>query len=295
MSEVQNCYEAIVEVDDVMRSCLDSDQRYYVLGGIATSAIRHHGTVFDHQQRLIIPTDEAADPLLRESNGTVRDIDILVDTVLSKEQSTEIVQTLKEVTPLVVSVFGFDERKDRKGWIGSRADNIVKTVADWTSRRTIDDQGIVRYELFPLEQAVQPESFDPWKLILPSGSDVQVFHPAGHMLAYRMRSISGVRYKDKEKLDGMTDRIVSIPEFMREITEGNFKEWLQFALGVYGIRDGNIAPTDPSLSKETTYRDLARFATKSRALGLFESNETIIKIAQSPFGEKALSPFTRTK
>ncbi len=180
MLHAKNCFEAVKDIDTVIRGSLDPSQRYFAVGGIATSAIRHEDTNYDFRQRLVVPSPEAADPILRE-NSTTRDIDLIIADVIEDEQAEEIVKRVSEVTPLVVSVFGLDKYRPP-----SKAIKLVNTATDWTSRRTADEDGNIRLELFPLTQVLQPESFDPWTLELPeTDRALSVLSPPGHMLAYR--------------------------------------------------------------------------------------------------------------
>src|SRR5690606_3049871 len=93
--------------------------------------------------------------------------------------------TVAEAVPEVeVSIFGFEPHVP----IVSRSQRTKKAMKEWISRRTIDEAGQIRYELFPLGQEVQPESFEPWQLVANEGTVLNVLNPAGHMLAYMMRS-----------------------------------------------------------------------------------------------------------
>ncbi len=88
---------------------------------------------------------------------------------------------------------------------------------------------------------------------------------------------------------------MAVSEFRREILEGRFVEWFKFSQAIYQIIDGKMDLSDLMLVEGTTQADLNRLSVKGRALRRLESDPHLIKLAQSPFGEKALSPFTRTK
>lgn len=277
------CYEAIAGVDEAMRGAIGTTN-YYVLGGIVSSAIRHPATVFDHGSEEIQAPMAASENVVRP-NGTLRDIDILVDDILDEEHAKEVVAAVEEAVKgnLVVSVFGFDSHE-----ITATRSAAQASFADWTSRRTIDGNGARRYELFPLAQVVPDSTYSPWQLRAENGATVSALHPAGHVLAYGLRSISGVRNKDTEKLGQMLDRVLMDPECKAAITEGDFKSWLQFATDIYDLRDGTGG-------QDISFLQQRAFRFKGKLLGLLESNERIVKLAQDGPIQDALKYFVHAQ
>lgn len=291
MSKVPTCYEVIGELGVAMRECLRPEQTYFVLGGIATSAMKHPDSAFDHASRVVFASADAAEPIVRE-NGTIRDIDILIDSVLGDEEAKRIKTTVADAVPeLEVSVFGFEPHMP----ITRPGQRAKKAVKEWISRRTIDKTGQIRYELYPLGQEVQSESFAPWKLVADEGTVINVLNPAGHMLAYMMRSISGIRYKDAAKLRELSTSVLAEPEFEAEIREGMYKEWHDFATAISALRDGESVSDEVFLHNETRRIDRAAFRAKSRALRYLESKESLIEFAQSGSGARMLKPFVGNK
>lgn len=278
--KTRNCYDAINDLDEALTAHLPLESKYFVLGGIATSAIKHPGSEYSHSARTVLADHASGDPILRE-NETVRDVDILVNHILSEDEASKLVAVVEEAVPeLEVSVFGFESHEELEA-----KNAAARTASAWTSQRTIDQDGAIRYELFPLQQAVQPESFEPWRLETDGGLGVSVLSPPGHLLAYGMRSISGVRYKDTQKLLDMGEKVLADPAFVHEMTDGVFKEWLEFACSIYNLRDGIARPA------HVTATEAAIFKAKSRTLRYLESKEGLIKIAQSGSGVKLLQPF----
>ncbi|MFO0970771.1 MAG: hypothetical protein U0520_00255 [Candidatus Saccharimonadales bacterium] len=283
-SEGMSCYEAIVDVDAAMRSAIGNEPNYFVLGGIASSALKHSGIVFNHATQTISASAAASEGTIRP-NGTVRDIDILVDRVMSDSEAAVVVAEVEEAVrgELVVSVFGFERYQPQERFGGTKS-----LFTDWISQRTIDDAGVRRYELGPLSQEVAEGSYAPWELVTESGSSVSVLNPAGHVLAYGLRSISGVRAKDVDKLDAMLKRVLDEPEFEKAITQGDYRAWLDFAVSIYNLRDG-IDHSEIGIIARGAFR------FKGRLLGLLEANEGVVERAQSGKVQDLLGYFVHAK
>ncbi len=268
------CYDVLGELDNVMRAQLGPDREYYVLGGIATGALTHESTVIDDQSQAIVAAKESGSALVRE-NGTRRDIDILVGDILPRKEAKRIKAEVSGAIDktLVVSVFGMDRHQGDL----SPAERLQRNALAWTSRRTIDRDGILRYELFPLQRVVDPDSYKPWQLQIPDGKHIQVFHPAGHMLAYMLRSVSGIRDKDADKLSAMQERIT--PLFREEINDGPFRSWIDFAGDIHGLlHKGREAAV--RVRSDAQLVDLDVFRLKGRVLGRLESYQKMVDLAQ---------------
>lgn len=291
MKVVPNCFEAIQDLELAMDKCLAPDQRYFVLGGISTSAMKHPDTYFDHDSRVVYAPDESAESVIRE-NGTTRDVDILIDGVLPNEQADNIRATVAEAVPdLKISIFGFDEHRP----VLTRRERIGRAFKEWTSKRTVDEDGNLHYELYPLSQQVQPESYEQWKLVAGEEAVTSVLNPAGHLLAYKMRSISGVRPKDIPKLTDLNNRVMSDETFQAQIRDGIYKEWREFANFIVVMRDSSLKLAAGLACHSAGIADVAAFLAKSRALHRLERNEHLVKLAQTRLGEKILDPIVGSK
>lgn len=280
------CYDVIGELDAATQDILSPNQQYYVLGGIATSAIKHPDSVFDHQTNRLVAAPDSGEPVFRD-NGTRRDIDLLVLDVLTSEQATRVRQKISLVVGkyLVVSVFGLSNHQQP-----TVLRRVVKSAAAWTSERTLDNDGTLRYELYPLQQEVPRESYQPWTLQLPNGHGVSILNPAAHMLAYHMRSISGVRDKDRDKVEKMRKRVFSDPNFKDQIQTGPLRSWKQFADNI--DRLGTQPPTYETLPAAPIASALEwrMFRKKNEWLRFLEANPTIVKYAQKGLLQAVLRP-----
>ncbi|HEY5141346.1 MAG TPA: hypothetical protein VIJ25_18835, partial [Methylococcales bacterium] len=134
------------------------------------------------------------------------------------------------------------------------------------------------------------DSYEPWTMVLPSGKILGVLHPAGHMLAYGMRSVAGIREKDREKVQKMHDNLDEL--FEDEIHDGMFKEWAQFAGTLAAIRSGQPGSRN-KLREGTTNEQILDLVTKSRFMHRMEvKHPKWISFAQGDFiQEKVLRLF----
>jgi hypothetical protein len=257
---------------------------YYVLGGIAGGALEKPSTEFDVDARQIIAAPDSAKPLIRPENDTVRDIDILIPTILDDDLTERAKAGAKAAdTGLTVSIFGFNAHQEWRSW--AERHNPKK---GWLSRRTLDENGVHRYQMGPLQQEVKPESYEPWQLVTPEGHRVSTLSPAGLCLAYRMRSSSGLRYKDREKVPAMEKTLQAIPVLREEMRTGVFAEWALYARNIERLREGTLELDSPALRRDTTKAEVFWHQRKGRSLKWMESDPRAIKFAQSPQGEKLL-------
>lgn len=286
------CYDAVAELHDAMSQQLFPGEHYYVLGGIATGAIIHPDSVIDHAATTVVAAPDSAVSVWRD-NDTKRDVDILVASVLTDSEAFMLKEAAAAAVAgrLTLSLFGVDVYHERLG-VPERA---LYTAKDWTSRRTLDERGVHRYELFPLQQAVPSESYEPWRLLMPNGHEVQVLNPAAHMLAYVMRSVSGLRPKDTAKFDDMLRRVTNDPVLMEQIYDGPLRPWFDFAWASHELKNGRLSPDSPLLRPGVSRAELQAFGIKGRALHRVEGNPTIQKLAQSELGAKLLKPIVGDK
>lgn len=285
-----NCYHALEGLNEAISSQLDHDQRYVVVGGVVTGAIKHEGTTFHHAGSRLMPTSmKSAEPVIRD-NGTVRDVDVVVLDRLSEEQGLAVKAAMKSSIikavgqEMVVSVFGFDERQEM-----TRERRVQAAMKAWTSKRTVDEYGVHRYELYPIEKVVSPESYQSWDMLTPNGATVPVLNPLGHMLAYRMRSISGLRTKDAEKVSEMKDRIMGEEEFVQGLGEGPFVDWAEFADGLEALREDRFRDYALLTREGAKLSEIVAANTKSRGLAWIEGNKKIVDFAQKDWMQKILN------
>ena len=274
-----SCFEAIRDLGPVLDVVSRGYGQAYLLGGIVTSALNHEGTVYDEPSTTVKVSpdllDSSAAPRIYRANGTLSDVDILVHAVLSKEDKDAVKQDARDAVKdqMKISIHTASERPQRV----TNAQRVAGLMSEWTSSRTIDDDGIYRYELFPLEQIVGRDSYVPWRMEF-DGHTVPVFHPAGHMLAYAMRSSSGIRHKDEAKYALMRERVGN--RFRDEIEDGPFNCWKRFGDCIeevfnYGRHAGL------SYQPNATQGILAAAKLRGQTLARLEASDRFVKWAQS--------------
>lgn len=294
-----DCYEAIAGLDEALSPVIPEGHNYFVLGGIVTGAMIHPDTHIEYASKAVFAAPGSGESIVRD-NGTVRNIKILIDKILADDEVEDLKDIIaKNTGGLEVSVFGFAEHQDRETVIN----RVAKSAGKWISERTIDAEGVKRIELHPFSRVLPDAVFEPWSLVMPSGARVNQFNLAGHALAYRTRYISGVRYKDKKKVEEM-DRVINrnkdllddmhaLPSSSDDIQPGPFLPLRLFAEDLWIARIARIKP-DQFDEINTTRAELAAFRWKGQLLQKLESDERLIKFAQTPIGAKVLSPFTHT-
>ncbi len=277
-----DCFQLIAGLDaDLHREGVDN---YYVVGGLAAVALTELETEFDPASHTIVAAPKLSLPTERP-NGTRRDLDVLVlSPDIERVAAARRVVAAKAAGQLAISAFGIDRHEAylARRWRGLR---------EWLSARTIDEQGQHHYVLGPVIQPVQTASYTPWSLITPDGEPLQVMHPAAQALCYRVRSISGVRVKDKPKLAQMEERIYQEPGLRHEVTAGPLLEWALFAAAIRQLNSADNRAYFPAANRSELFISRA----KGRLLGLLEANERLVTLGQTGLIQKVLNIFVRAQ
>jgi hypothetical protein len=283
-----DCYEIVRGMDEVLRE--GGVTQYYVLGGMAAKVLQDPGTIYDHGHRIITASKDLRLPSVREENGTLRDIDVLIPSA----NRTDIARAEQIIRAhignrLDISVFGFEPHElFMKG-------RFKRLFSQFLSTRTMDQQGVLRYVLGPLSQEVNPESYQPWELRLPHHDSkkpydtLSVLNPAATITAYQMRSITGVRPKDAHKLAVMKQNVLAILAFKRDVSHGPLKEWDAFAEQVEKLSSKEGRQQLHKKGCSSTELTIAGF--KVSFLHNLEKQQWIVNVAQHPTMQRVLSVF----
>jgi len=296
-----------------------------LMGGVGSAALMHPGTHFDDVSGYLetsrdFTTDNPKLGLARE-NGTPRDLDTLVVS-----QDPNIIQAVADVAEqtignrLQVEVFGlqpglklYDQTSSP---FGIRA---LKTVL--SDRYVCGDA--LKKSIFPFAVDLDPDALRPWTLVV-DGQQWPTLGPGATLLNYLTRSISGLRPKDTDKFHDMAANVFNkLPDIDEWIVDGPGRgEWqlagilqtlrrsnswprrkreLAIAGGALSLRAGSIEDyrDDPSFvlrDRDPAVEGLALWiaTAKSRALGIAESNELIVKLWQR-FGERHVDSITHNQ
>lgn len=291
---------------------------FQLMGGIGSAALRHPGTIIKPDDELLIAgpdfLDDNPDLGLRRQNGTKRDLDALV---LSSDESyvDEVTAVVREAVTdeagnelIDVSVFGLHEaahlEHQRQHPFG------ISALKAWVSDRYVQPDGTMLKGLTPFEVSLPAETVRSWTLDI-DGQYFPIFSPAGAVLNYATRSISGLRPKDRDKVQAMALQLrEKWPESREWINDGPGKSQLELARifqtlrwwrpgeeprtlsvgGLFEVASGSapaLAQDEAFVLKDadwdTQRRALKLALFKSRLLGKWESNESVVRIYQQHF------------
>jgi hypothetical protein len=286
-----SCYEVMAEVQAVTAEVLPGAPVFLVGGGPA-AAIRHKSTNFDHDGRRLIATADSAESTIRD-NGSKRDLDLLAMRVLEGDEGARAEKAILEAIGerMVVSVFGLDRREQP-----TITRNIKRSVLDWTSRRTIDERGVHRYEIYPLEQELtEPDLvYEEWLMQLPSGGEISVMSPDTTVYNYDVRSVTP-RTKDQEKLKRMKDRIHDEPQFVERLV-GPLKPVIDLAEGIVKLGKGKLETDSPLLAPGATFFARGAFRARAELYATGQRSEAITKlVGHNETAQKLLKATTGRK
>jgi hypothetical protein len=267
-----SCYEVMKGVSPVTDELFPGTP-VFLMGGGPAAAIRHPKTYYDHENRRIAPAADSAESSIRD-NGTRRDLDLLVFRVLEKGEAKAAEKAiLEEINErMVVSVFGLDARRQPRPIF-----RLVRSLADWTSRRTIDEQGVHRYEIYPLEQ-VLPEAeavYEEWKMELPGGKDISIMSPDTTVLNYDVRPVSP-RHKDQAKLRQMKMNILTEPQFVERMN-GPLRPVSELAEAILALGQGELSSDSPMLVDGVTIFGRGAFRARAAAHTFGGRHEKVVK------------------
>lgn len=281
-------FEAIANLDKALSESLPEQMNYFVVGGIVAAALADPATRIIEDEQVIMASPRSDIAAMRP-NGTLRDVDILVDGVLAPDEAAQAKEACEVVVNdrLEVSLFGFD---DQETYAQERFHFLSRRL------RTPDDQR--SYQLGPLLQPTPAESYKPWELVLPSEQRVQVLHPLGQLLAYRMRSVSGLRPKDHEKFGQMhrnIEQALGERAFREQLHDGPFASWNAFANAAAAIRIGDPKHIPAEMLRDgTTTTELAVMRLQGRLLRTLESHDGLVTIAQGAVAQRVLKSLVRS-
>ena len=191
MHTYTNIYDVLPDAHDVF---VDHSVQYRMLGGTAIQATLQAVSI-EPESRIIVPHPGLRLSTTRE-NGTLRDVDYLVMTTDEQKIKSISSALTKEIgSKAIVSVFGIQPHAQllQQQW--------KRRILDFTSERSIDDAGNMYYSCNPVMQQVNPRSYEPWHIQLPNGSIVPTLSPEALKAAYYIRSIGGLRPRDKKKTE----------------------------------------------------------------------------------------------
>jgi len=300
----------------------DPEPIVQIIGGVNTVALVNPDTVIDTKRKEVIAPESLFLPNIRD-DGTLRDLDVLV---LSSEASyvSYVSRKVDEAIgkDLDGSVFGIRPESvlhsQIKNAFGVAALKTFLSDRYYVSNETKSfmspdsapicgtdngyQYGIVK-SLFPFAAPIHPESLETWTLKVGE-IDIPIPNPAMSIINYTNRSISGLRPKDRLKVENMAAIVFEkAPELREWAIKGPGSD--QFKLGTI-IRSLNpnrpavnlfgtdyydrtltiseLAEHETFMLKELGHEQKCRIvglaALKAQSLSFFESNPTIVTVFQ---------------
>jgi len=312
MSESKNCIDVVKPLTDLL--VLDNRLReglhgsYYmigqspivqIIGGVNTAALEHPETVIDVENKEIIAPESLHLPTYR-ADGTLRDLDILVQSD-DKTSINHVDKLAKQIIgdSLDVSAFGYKSGEILESQI-KHPFGFIALKTFLSDRYCMSDETMQK-ALFPFAVEMDQASLETWSLLV-GDTVIPVPNPAISAINYTNRSISGVRPKDRAKIDRMTDVVFNkAPELKDWAVDGPGAS--QVALGgllrsllpnknhpnYFGLSERRLTKDDlaehdmfmvPELSHESKRRIVAAAAIKASILSFGESNPFIVSFWQ---------------
>jgi len=308
-----------------------------IIGGVGSAALMDHDVVIDVKNKEVIAPESMDLPTMRP-NGSRRDLDVLV--LSSSTAEIEAVEHLIDHTvkgELDPSVFGLKKEGPLKkqmlspifGFAAIRtclsdryevSNETELLLTPYSSQLRISRDGgrfgMVK-SLFPLAVPIDPESLETWVLTV-GDSSIPIPNPAMSIINYTNRSISGIRPKDKSKVERLASNVFTKAPELREWAihgPGSSQVYLGELLksltpnknhcDVFGV--GNLYSRMPrstlaehesfmvkDLSHEDKCRILAVAAMKADMLSFAESNKHISAFFQK-FIERRVDSIVKNK
>lgn len=214
-----------------------------IIGGNGSAALLDERTVVDLDRRTIVAPRECDLPPHRP-DGTLRDLDALV---LSTDRlAIDAVEALANEAidgRLAVSVFGLKPlaELDRQRAHPVRSttsvflgDRYVVTSED-PSGRIVDLHGFKA--LYPFRAPIELASLETFELHIGGLPAMPTSHPGATILNYLTRSVSGLRAKDRAKVETMAGRVLAQnPEIGEWIRDGPGRHQLDLAGLILSLR-----------------------------------------------------------
>lgn len=261
-----------------------SDEDYAIVGGLAIDAFNHEASDVLPDQSSIIVSKTFDSRLLRETNWSVRDYDIFPlprnpdgsFQVLSAAEQLEIKQRilvgaeqrahdLQQPTP-EMAVFSFDTKA-----------SLFHTAT------MVNDDGRVSLRQGHVEQTLPADAMRTWTLNLPSGLQTKVLNPWEQYWRSMVRFSSGMKTKDREKLDTMLQKLRATPglaEMEDEPLCEAYRTYHERMLA--GNSPAAVATELRAVGKQLRrLKETTVLALASTTLGIGEKNRFISKLVQN--------------
>lgn len=175
------------------------------------------------------------DPTSERSDGTVKDIDMVVFT----PDQSKFLEARREFAEwgsraksqgLVFPTISLEAAR-YPHW--PRRNNLTQFVTAWE----VDGKGIPHLAFGSIDETIKSASIEPWKIDLGGGTQITTFNPVAHALCYSLRVPSGIKPKDMEIIGRYDDSVIGSPFSKMLLVEGLrngvnyndvFREWADY-------------------------------------------------------------------
>jgi len=295
-----NCIDVIKPFIEAINSRQANEVQ--IIGGINSVALVHPDTIIDtNNKKVIIPDSSELYLSTHRLDGTLRDLDVLV--LSCDEYEIENVRQIVDETvgnSLEQSVFGFKSYKSLNKQLRNPF-GIAALKTFLSDRYCLEDEDMMVKSLFPFSVLLEKQSLETWELDYDDMS-IPIPNPAMSIINYTNRSISGVRSKDKSKVDMLASRVFKkAPELLDWAVDGpgasqvalgglirslnqNKKQSNYFGSDKQLIPDSRLAEHEsfmlPNLSGIAKFSIIALAQAKAMGLSYVESNTAIVTFWQ---------------
>lgn len=274
-----------------------------LLGGVGSVALLHERTVIKADERRVIAPETLYLSNFRE-DGNKRDVETLV--LSNREEDVDVITACAKRnigSDLLVEVFPFKDSERTKQLIDApfSLKALTATLSDrYLHADTVWAPGLeepAERVLFPFAAPIVDAALETWTLEVDGRYEMPVPSPGAVILNYLTRSVSGLRGKDKTKVEDMARAVFEkSPEMVEWITDGPGSTQFELARIFHTLQESKRKPTTLTLGQKLTveplsYKELAHHpnfllgsagaftqkntlrlaAIKSRGLHFFES------------------------
>jgi hypothetical protein len=248
---------------DYMDALRDNDTPpVQLLGGIGSVALLHPSSVIDMaDKRIVAPADLALSNY--RDDGNLRDIETLV--LSTRKEDVMLVAKIALATIgnlLITETFDIkdDERITKLAASPLSIPALKMVLSDrYMPANTVLSSGgpEPRRILLPFSAPIEAAALETWTLQVGDSLEIPVPHPGATIINYLTRSISGLRTKDKDKVQKMATAVFGrAPEIVDWIVDGPGEKQFELAQIFHTLRESKRHPRDLRIGGQLTVSPL---------------------------------------
>ncbi len=180
-------------IQEIELFCKKNSIDHRFVGGISFGGFLHAKTTWtiDIKKRVVTLKNHNPLSLIREDN-TIRDIDLIVLSQEKKDMLQTYVATLAKQYKQFPSV-----SIESPIQVHKQQRNVL---TQFVSALEIDEKNNIYFSFENIKQKISWKSIEPWTVVLADKTSFTVRNPVGDYLGYLLRTPSGLKPKDKEKI-----------------------------------------------------------------------------------------------